>query len=394
MKWDIDEMDAEQLKSPEEQWSTFHDQYILRGMPVKVASYNKFNCASTVASESACNRWGSGDSNATWDDIVKCMPHAVMDKVVTVQLARLKEEQEDGDNEKIDASSRIYKRRRLDDCSEALFDSSIGPISAKEIDKYLSDDMLCTERFSNCPTFMGQDDQITTEMPFGRVMSQLYDTSACSRKLFACCIAQEPILSLSEEEESVYAKDVKSIECETDGTVGYVHNSSAPLSTLSDYNPLHILADGVVVPSTLLPRDHVKIRNVNFWFTNQISTSNWHYDGNQNILAVVYGEKTIELCPPHPQISGLKPSPISSNLANHPILLRSNKLRTHNLSREMRQANECLRRHRKLIKVRAGDALFIPEGWWHHVHSSGPCLAGMYLNLNLLFVCEVCESIF
>jgi hypothetical protein len=99
----------------------------------------------------------------------------------------------------------------------------------------------------------------------------------------------------------------------------------------------------------------------NIWMNITSVQSSLHYDGNHNILIVCQGWKEITLLSPE-YSSLLSGHPISSVACNHSHL-------SHEKMEEIIQLHSlpCLR-----IRLEEGEALFIPEGWWHQV-CSGSC---------------------
>lgn len=92
--------------------------------------------------------------------------------------------------------------------------------------------------------------------------------------------------------------------------------------------------------------------------------SSLHYDPYQNLLCVVCGTKRVTLYPPS-AMPLLYPHPAYSESANHSAVdFAHPDAKRHPLF----GAAQALRNEAQLS---AGDALFIPEGWWHQVDSKG-----------------------
>lgn len=94
--------------------------------------------------------------------------------------------------------------------------------------------------------------------------------------------------------------------------------------------------------------------------TCSATRSSLHYDPYHNLLCVVRGCKTVWLVAPA-ATPWLSPQPLTHESANHSPadLARPDLRRFPGLARAL----PLLRR----FEVAAGDALFIPEGWWHQV---------------------------
>ena len=107
------------------------------------------------------------------------------------------------------------------------------------------------------------------------------------------------------------------------------------------------------------------VQQTNLWFAIGATVSGLHYDCFDNLLIVVRGRKRVLLMPP--SASGcLRPRPAHAASANHSQLSAA----------ELRSVQQPAPLH---LEVRAGEALFIPEGWWHQVES--PDEATLALNL-------------
>ena len=102
------------------------------------------------------------------------------------------------------------------------------------------------------------------------------------------------------------------------------------------------------------------------WIGNAIQVQT-HCDFSNNIACVLAGRRRFTLFPPE-QLPNLYPAPMDITLAGVPI--STVPLRNPDFERypRFRQALAAAR----TIELEAGDALFIPYGWWHHVESLLP----------------------
>ena len=121
---------------------------------------------------------------------------------------------------------------------------------------------------------------------------------------------------------------------------------------------LPTLRADVNVPPALRVRG---VRHVNLWLAIGAHTSGLHYDCFDNLLVVVRGSKRLLLLPPA-ATSALRPRAAHGASANHSTLSAA-------------ELAEALRSDSKLeamavrLELSAGEAAFIPEGWWHEVVS-------------------------
>eukprot|EP01031_Cornospumella_fuschlensis_P037685 gene37685-45782_t len=118
---------------------------------------------------------------------------------------------------------------------------------------------------------------------------------------------------------------------------------------------------------------------VNVWMNLQESKSTCHYDANHNLLIVVSGLKKVFLIPPSlthllKPVSCLAEAHNHSDLSFEEIELIASQLPTETY----------------VVTIRQGDALFIPEGWWHMVYSTAATHAvNVWYKSNLYSVISV-----
>ncbi|KAH9602751.1 hypothetical protein KSS87_023039 [Heliosperma pusillum] len=138
---------------------------------------------------------------------------------------------------------------------------------------------------------------------------------------------------------------------------------------------LESLQDDLKIPSFLKSKT---LSSINLWMNNSQSRSSTHYDPHHNLLCVVAGCKQVVLWPPS---SGplLYPMPIYGEASNH----SSVSLDSPDLSRHPRFDRACEKSQNVILQ--AGDALFIPEGWYHQVDSDELTIAvNFWWQSNLL----------
>ncbi|CAH0477263.1 unnamed protein product [Peronospora belbahrii] len=102
------------------------------------------------------------------------------------------------------------------------------------------------------------------------------------------------------------------------------------------------------------------VTQVNLWMTVLPGRTTLHYDAYHNIVVVLYGRKTITLYPPS-DTAKVYPYPVHTKSVNHSQVNTSQP----DLEKHARFVNASAQQ----FAVVAGDALVIPEGWWHMVDS-------------------------
>jgi hypothetical protein len=99
------------------------------------------------------------------------------------------------------------------------------------------------------------------------------------------------------------------------------------------------------------------------WVGNSITVTT-HYDISDNIACVVGGRRRFTLFPPD-QIGNLYVGPIHFTLAGQPVSMVSLDEPDFERYPRFEQALEVAQE----AELEAGDAIFIPYFWWHHVKS-------------------------
>lgn len=121
-------------------------------------------------------------------------------------------------------------------------------------------------------------------------------------------------------------------------------------------------------PPTLLRGVASGELQTNLWMSIRGSRSSLHYDPYQNLLCVVRGCKTVHLHATQ-QTPALYPKPVYGEAANH----SSVNFAAPDLDRHpaYAQALAC----QVVAELQAGDAIYIPEGWWHQIDSADVTIA-------------------
>ncbi|XP_057825847.2 lysine-specific demethylase JMJ31 isoform X2 [Cryptomeria japonica] len=110
------------------------------------------------------------------------------------------------------------------------------------------------------------------------------------------------------------------------------------------------------------------LSSINLWMNVIRSRSSTHYDPHHNLLCVVAGRKQVVLWPPS-AAQFLYPMPVCGEASNHSAVnLIEPDLEVHPRAKYAWD-------HCQKVELNAGDALFIPEGWFHQVDSDDLTIA-------------------
>lgn len=112
------------------------------------------------------------------------------------------------------------------------------------------------------------------------------------------------------------------------------------------------------------------------WVGNQ-GIVDIHYDGSDNLACVVAGKRRFTLFAPN-QTSNLYPGPLDFNPAGVPVSM----VDLHNPDFERFPRFKTALDNAYSVELEAGDAIFIPMLWWHHVvaHSDVNALLNYWWN--------------
>ncbi|XP_047157237.1 tRNA wybutosine-synthesizing protein 5 isoform X4 [Vigna umbellata] len=128
---------------------------------------------------------------------------------------------------------------------------------------------------------------------------------------------------------------------------------------------LETLKEDIQTPSILASKE---LSSINLWMNNAEARSSTHYDPHHNLLCIVSGCKRVVLWPPSASPS-LYPMPIYGEASNH------SSVSLENPDYSIYPRSECSMEFAQKVVLQAGDALFIPEGWFHQVDSDDLTIA-------------------
>ncbi|XP_022155805.1 uncharacterized protein LOC111022839 isoform X2 [Momordica charantia] len=111
-----------------------------------------------------------------------------------------------------------------------------------------------------------------------------------------------------------------------------------------------------------------KLASINLWMNSAQSRSSTHYDPHHNVLCIVSGTKQVILWPPSAAPS-LYPMQIYGEASNHSsVTLEKPDYSLYPRAKYSMESSQ-------MVILHAGDALFIPEGWFHQVDSDDLTIA-------------------
>ncbi len=141
------------------------------------------------------------------------------------------------------------------------------------------------------------------------------------------------------------------MQARTDANPHAIYVQSAPVKK-------HIPGFAAENRLALLPTVEPRI-----WIGNATVTRA-HYDLNHNIACVVAGRRRFHLFPPE-QLVNLYPGPFDRTIGGVPVSMVD--VENPDLARYPRFAEA--QKVMLTAELEAGDAIYIPYGWWHQVHS-------------------------
>lgn len=110
------------------------------------------------------------------------------------------------------------------------------------------------------------------------------------------------------------------------------------------------------------------LSSINLWMNGAQTRSSTHYDPHHNLLCVVSGSKQVDLWPPS-STPFLYPMPLYGEASNHCAV----PINAPDLSLHPRAEHS--KKYSQRVILHSGDALFIPEGWFHQVDSESLTVA-------------------
>ena len=221
---------------------------------------------------------------------------------------------------------------------------------------------LPSRNSSSSPQSLPLDDQTQTHSPSPT------HPSPDPPSVDILCINPSISSEFSGEESQLQYLSIK-LHQYLEGYLALQNNQNHFLATLPDLQlylsqvPIDLLYQSLSLPSLPLPSifQTLSIFQINLWINLTAVKSSLHYDSNHNLLVVYEGYKDLILISPQ-HSSELSSYPVHSLSCNH------SNLTSDELEKVIQQQHLAVYR----VRVNQGEAVFIPEGWWHQV-SSGLC---------------------
>eukprot|EP00890_Picochlorum_soloecismus_P004183 jgi/Picsp_1/4766/NSC_02134-R1_transcription factor jumonji domain-containing protein len=156
-------------------------------------------------------------------------------------------------------------------------------------------------------------------------------------------------------------------DTDTSKTCSCLYVAQAPVAVADLSNmipgPLYALMEDMSIPGIL---SDVKLSSINAWCSKgKRTTSSLHYDPHDGLLCAVSGEKNVRLLPPT-ATPHVRARPLYHESSNHALV---------NIWSNQADMQHLLTLGLKEHTVYPGDAIFIPQGWWHQVQSDNGTLA-------------------
>lgn len=136
--------------------------------------------------------------------------------------------------------------------------------------------------------------------------------------------------------------------------------SQATLLSVNQNDCININSD--LISDLIVPSYIQHLYQANVWININQAITNIHYDSNHNLLVVLQGNKDVSLSPPI-NFEEFQFYPASSQSSNHSIY-------SPHLTKAFK--------HSQSFQLTKGNAIFIPEGWFHGVTSSECTIAINY----------------
>ncbi|PWA62871.1 2-oxoglutarate (2OG) and Fe(II)-dependent oxygenase superfamily protein [Artemisia annua] len=196
-------------------------------------------------------------------------------------------------------------------------------------------------------------------LPFSSFIGYCKGVSLQNKESHAPCSSTEKLLPASIEAE------------QDDLLVGeaphQIYLAQVPIMNMEKEEKVQLggLIEDIQTPQFLETKT---LASINLWMNGAQTRSSTHYDPHHNLLCVVSGSKQVDLWPPSSS-PVLYPMPLYGEASNH------SAVPIDEIDLSLHPRAEHSKKYSQRVILHAGDALFIPEGWFHQVDSESLTVA-------------------
>nr|XP_043619410.1 tRNA wybutosine-synthesizing protein 5 isoform X2 [Erigeron canadensis] len=210
----------------------------------------------------------------------------------------------------------------------------------------------------SAPVFYGDiRNHEMVQLPFSAFIG--YCNSLQSKESHASCSSTEKLLppSTYTEQDDLLAGN----------TLEQIYLAQVPIMNNEKEEKVQLgsLIEDIQTPPFLETKT---LASINLWMNGAQTRSSTHYDPHHNLLCVVSGSKQVDLWPPS-SCPFLYPMPLYGEASNH------SSISIDEPDFSLHPRAEHSKKHSQRVILHAGDALFIPEGWFHQVDSENLTVA-------------------
>ncbi|KAF5810639.1 putative tRNA(Phe) (7-(3-amino-3-carboxypropyl)wyosine(37)-C(2))-hydroxylase [Helianthus annuus] len=212
----------------------------------------------------------------------------------------------------------------------------------------------------SAPVFYGDiRNHERVQLPFATFIGYCKDFSLQSKVEHAPCSGEKKLLpeSLEAEQDSLLVGD--------DPCQIYLAQVPIMNTEKEERVQLGVLIEDIQTPLFLETKT---LASINLWMNSAQTRSSTHYDPHHNLLCVVSGSKQVDLWPPSSS-PFLYPMHLYGEASNH------SAVPIDKLDLSVHPRAEHSKKYSQRVILHAGDALFIPEGWFHQVDSESLTVA-------------------
>ncbi|XP_076883517.1 lysine-specific demethylase JMJ31-like [Bidens hawaiensis] len=212
----------------------------------------------------------------------------------------------------------------------------------------------------SAPVFYGDiRNHERVQLPFATFIGHCKDYSLQSKVGHIPCSSEEKPLpeTFETEEDSLLVGDAS---CQ-------IYLAQVPIMNIEKEErvQLGVLIEDIQTPQFLETKT---LSSINLWMNSAQTRSSTHYDPHHNLLCVVAGSKQVDLWPPSSS-PFLYPMQLYGEASNH------SAVPIDKVDLSVHPRAEHSKKYSQRVILHAGDALFIPEGWFHQVDSENLTVA-------------------